>query len=744
MSSNIMPAEIQPALLRPLAYRTLSKKYGLNIKSDGLQELAKYIGTTYGIMWKKNSAKTISFLEKFAEMWQEQERGLFIDGEGVKQVVKELNETQHVPKNVSFLNEPANHNGKKRQPNNLDGFFAKARQDRNNEHDKGITNINIDEQDYGSDDLPMESGSPITEKESSHLDKDISPQVSPNGELEPSDDEEAVIHKSIESMQWTDYFKIISAFDQQNFQYDTKKKVYILKPKVDGVICSLASAPQKQITRYELIKERILRNEDFNNDQEMYNPLASIKNMELDLQNGSSTDGSVASHMQITPIKNLIGRNAHNFLLLGLLRINSKGDWCLEDPSGSITIDIQQTIPTSGTFYFPGCTVLAEGIYYTVGNKFYVTSMTTPPSERREETLKVIGDLDLLGVHASSSNSYYSRINDDLKLRLHYLNLELTNHKFVFLGGNLFLDELKTFQALAKMLEALDDNPPIAIVFNGSFSSVPVYPSLSSKHNSLSAEYKNNFDTLASLLSGFKNLTNYTELIFVPGPNDPWGTMASLGSKSNTWPQLPIPSFFTEKMKKVSKRCKFVTNPFKIAYLSLEMMIVRDEVYERMKSQNIVFPYPEQIADRANREAAQRSSTQTPSKHTSDSDIDDENPIEDLTANLQINDLIKKSDQAPVKIAEARKVVKTILDQGHISPFLPSARPINWDLDHTMHMYPLPSFISLCDTSANRFDVTYNGCKVINPGTFFGERRKIHYTEYVPSLRKAYQQELNY
>lgn len=740
MSSIIMPAEIQPGLLRPLAYRTLSKKYGLNIKSDGLKELAKYIGTTYGIMWKKNSANTISFLEKFAEMWLEQERGLFIDGEGVKQIVKELNETQVVPKSVGISNETPNNNQKKKKSNNLDGFFARAQQGQD------LTNPNLENTGDGSDDLPVQTGSPITEREPGidHSDKDVSPQVYSNHEMEQSDDEEAVIRKSIESMQWTDYFKIISAFDQQNFQYDIKKKVYILKPRVDNVICSPSSAPQKQITRYELIKERILRNEDFNNDQEMYNPLASIKNIELDLQNRNDTNGSVASHMQITPIKNLIGRNAHNFLLLGLLRINSKGDWCLEDPSGSITIDLQQTIPTPGTFYFPGCTVLAEGIYYTVGNKFYVTSMTTPPSERREKTLKVIGDLDLLGVHAFSTNSYYSRINDDLKLRLHYLNLELTNHKFVFLGGDLFLDELKTFRALSKVLEILNENPPIAIVFNGSFSSVPVYPSLSSKHNSLSAEYKNNFDALASLLSEFKNLTNYTEIIFVPGPNDPWGTMASLGSKSNTWPQLPIPSFFSEKMKKVSKRCRFVTNPCKIAYLSLEMLIVRDEVYERMRSQDIVFPYPEQASERANREAARVTSTQTPAKTALDSDLEDDISLEYLTAGLQINNLIKTSDQAPVKVAEARKVVKTIVDQGHISPFLPSARPINWDLDHTMHMYPLPSFISLCDTSANRFDVTYNGCKVINPGTFFGERMKIHYTEYIPSLRKAYQQEVNY
>ena len=92
-SSTTLPAQIQPVHLRPLAYRTLSKKYGLNIKSDGLAALAKFIGERFGIDWKKNS-ETVKFLELFAQVWKQQERGLFVDGQGTKEVIAEIQERE--------------------------------------------------------------------------------------------------------------------------------------------------------------------------------------------------------------------------------------------------------------------------------------------------------------------------------------------------------------------------------------------------------------------------------------------------------------------------------------------------------------------------------------------------------------------------------------------------------------------------------------------------------------------------
>ena len=73
-TGNVLPAKIQPPLLRPMAYRVLSKKYGLNIKSDGLATLAGFVGNMFGMNWKKDP-DTLQFLERFALLWRQQERG---------------------------------------------------------------------------------------------------------------------------------------------------------------------------------------------------------------------------------------------------------------------------------------------------------------------------------------------------------------------------------------------------------------------------------------------------------------------------------------------------------------------------------------------------------------------------------------------------------------------------------------------------------------------------------------------
>jgi DNA polymerase epsilon subunit 2 len=41
------------------------------------------------------------------------------------------------------------------------------------------------------------------------------------------------------------------------------------------------------------------------------------------------------------------------------------------------------------------------------------------------------------------------------------------------------------------------------------------------------------------------------------------------------------------------------------------------------------------------------------------------------------------------------QLVKTILDQGHLCPLPAHARPIHWELDHAMRLFPLPHLVSL-------------------------------------------------
>ncbi|CAI4054183.1 DNA polymerase epsilon noncatalytic subunit SKDI_16G4310 [Saccharomyces kudriavzevii IFO 1802] len=685
-TGNVLPVKIQPPLLRPLAYRVLSRKYGLSIKSDGLSALAEFVGTNIGNNWRQGSV-TIRFLEQFATVWKQQERGLFIDKDGVKEVIQEMKEREK----VEWSHEDYTQHG-----------------------DDVLRQKNDGSSDDDDNEMPMAADSSLQNVLLS------SPIRAP---MDRSEHDQSSRLESSKNLNWRDYFKVINCSQQQKFLYNPDKMQFIFVPNkkenalgsFTGFLPDIKDKVQMFLTRYYLTKDRVMRNENFQSN-DMFNPLSSMVSLQNELSNAGQQLQS--NSMSITPIKNLLGRDAQNFLLLGLLNKNFKGNWSLEDPSGSVEINISQTIPTQGHYYAPGCMVLVEGIYYSVGNKFHVTSMTLPPGERREITLETIGNLDLLGIHGLSNNNFIARLDKDLKIRLHLLEKELTDHRFVILGADLFLDDLRIMTALSKILQKLNDDPPNLLIWQGSFTSIPVFASMSSRNISSSTQYKNNFDALATLLLRFDDLTENTTMIFVPGPNDLWGSMLSLGA-SGTLPQDPIPGAFTKKINKVCKNVIWSSNPTRIAYLSQEIVIFRDDLTGRFKRNYLQFPCGE----------------------NEDSYVDNDNIITKDTDIVPIDELVKEPDQLQRKIQESRKLVKTILDQGHLSPFVDSLRPVSWGLDHTLTLCPIPSTMILCDTTSTQFDLTYNGCKVVNPGSFIHNRRA-RYMEYIPSSKKTIQEEI--
>lgn len=743
-TTSSLPVQIQPAHLRPLAYRTLSKKYGLSIKSDGLVALAKFIGDNFSMDWKKNP-ETVKFLENFAVVWKQQERGLFVDSQGVIQVITEIQERKKTLSQNIITGAKSTNN-----LNNLDGLLQRRSISNNNLLQSSLPESNslIDhtsQQSTGVDDEIDDINNDNSDEDTSMMANtslvppDMADESIPEINDQDSEGDISMIEKpsfatlnndssednNTEELDWKDYFKFINATQLQKFSYDPLKMHFIFTPSNRATTSNLQirlpnvkSNINMFSTRYYLVKDRVMRNEAFQNE-DVYNPLSSMISLKKELSTNSQSTGS---YMAITPVKNLLGRDGKNFLILGLLRRNPKGHWTIEDPSGVTEIEISQAIPTAGLYYVPGCIVLAEGIYFTVGNKFHVTSMTQPPGERRENTLETIGNIDLLGINGLSNPNYISRLDNDLKIRLHYLEKDLVNHRCIILGGDIFLDQLATMEALKKLFTKLNDDPPTMILFNGSFSSVPVYASMTSKTISSITQYKNNFDTLASLLSKFDALNTETTFVFIPGVNDPWSSTNSLGS-ANLLPQRPISEYFTHKMNRICKNVIWGSNPLRIAYLSQELIAFRDDLDERFKRHNVIFPMVEEKKEENVDELERR--------------------LEDVSINDStiINQLIKDTHQLPNEVEQSRKYVKTLLDQGHLSPFLNTIRPIVWDLDHSLTMHPIPSTLIICDTTAPRFDVTYNGCKAINSGKFL-LKRCARYFEYTPSIKKATQEEI--
>lgn len=709
----VLPVKIQPGLLRPLAYRVLSKKYGLNIKSDGLVTLADYVGRRFGMNWKKDG-DTLKFLEELALVWKQQERGLFVDKTGVEEVIGEIKERHKISDAVKTTS-PIDG---KHHINTLEGFLKDNRRS------------NVEQALPGEE--PLQSATPADVVASDTTDNQA--LLNNNLEMDAMDVEDNKLHETVDELNWQDYFKVLNAFTQQHFRYDHTNKQYeciatiqnFNQKKTDGIETLLPDV-QASVSmfpnRYHILRDRVMRNEMFQ-ESDSFNPLSSTANLEQQLVQSA---GDSFQQISLTQIKNLLGRNGKNFLLLGLMKKNSKGNWSLEDPSGDVELEISQAIPNKGTYFVPGCILLVEGIYYSAGHKFHVTSIAHPPGERREATLDAIGNVDFLGIHQLSKTNYVSRLDKNLKIRLHFLEKELTDHKLVVLGGDIFLDQLVTLEALRKVFQRLESDPPIVLVFQGSFSSIPVYPLMSSKNISATTSYKNSFDSLASLLANFPALINYSTLIFVPGVNDPWGSLVNLGT-AGTWPQKPVPLRFTQRINRVCKKVVWGSNPTRIAYLSQEIVIVRDDVNGRFKRHNIVFPANEETDE----EEGEYSIATQPNLI---SELDDEYK--------SINQLVKSQEQLPLRIQESRKIVKTILDQGHLSPFDTSIRPIIWNLDDTLQLSPIPSTLFLSDTTAPEFDVTYNGCKTLNTGKFL-HKRKARFLEFIPSLKKASQEEVHF
>lgn len=669
---TVLPARIQPAHLRPLAYRILSKKYGLSIKSDGLVALAAVIGSRFGTNWKKNP-ETMKFLEQFAQVWKQQDRGLFVNKDGCDKVLTEIEERVCFDEsNISRLRDSSTYN---------------------------------------------EDGS-ITSTENTSM-------VSTN------------------DLHWTEYFKIVNASEQFYFPYDGVKRHYTSPHESLSLVTDLKRKITSYTTRYFITRDRTLRNENFQNSNDSLNPLSSMVALQNDLMKNDLDTSTPSTYMTITQIKNLLGRDGQNFLILGFLTYNSKGNLQMEDPSGKIEIDISQANPTEGLYYYPGCIVLAEGIYFSVGHKFHITSLTHPPAERREVTQEAVGNIDFLNVCNNDVKGPITRITNDLKIRLLSLERDLNEQQlnnFILLGGEMFLSEQDTLDALKKVLTNIENEiletgvAPIGIVFFGSFTSAPIFPSYSETSMTTSRLYEVSFEYLSNLLSQFENIIKYCQLIFVPGPEDPWGGTMALGNEIGL-PQEPIPSEFTKKMRKLGANIKWTSNPSRVVFLSQEIVLMRDDLNRKFKSYSIEFPLVEEA--KANR--LDEMETKLSNINLSDNEYNSSENEELEDGTVLRHDILPVVPEVPFTIMETRKYVKTLLDQGHLAPF--SSTPIHYNRDHTLSMCPVPSILIICDPTVSRFDLTYNGCKTINPGKFILNKRA-RYLKFNPTSRTVSQEEV--
>ncbi|KAF2711297.1 hypothetical protein K504DRAFT_427550 [Pleomassaria siparia CBS 279.74] len=706
---TVLPILLPPATLRPLAFRTFTKKHNLTLTSSALQALATFIGRQCGSGWREEGLAE-KVLEEVAKSWKKSGGQVIVDADGemLKGILKtlegsmsggRLNQGSGLSRQVSF-NFTADANAQ-----DLNALGARPALDTHSSF--GISSLEVEDK-------------------------------------EKDEEEDSLKHPR-------EWIKVINAFDQPKLIYNTSQRHFEKSTTKPSLFPDPSHKTDLFRQRYHVVHQRILRNEAFQTPT-----FSGARSATLN-RSGSVTNTQPNT---ITPIANLLGRSGTGHMLLSMLTVSPAGALSLSDLTGTIALDIQhaQPFPPTGAYFTPGMIVLVEGTYEedygnlgdgssstlgntggiggTIGGKFIAFSVAHPPAERRSATLGSTADktaktditgpaafgwTDFIGVGSErATGARMSRIASRL--------LPPTTAHNIVLASDLHLDIPATLTALRTLLRTYSPDPidphpvyPLAIILMGNFSSKA---SLAGVPSAGSIEYKEHFDALASVLADFPQLIAHTSLVFVPGDNDAWASAFSAGA-ATPLPRKPVPALFTNRIRRAVAEANrevwgagkakgkegdviWTSNPSRLTWFGVkgEMAILRDNIAGRLRRTSIRFGAPSQDAD--------------------DEELPDASMIPQNSETQEAMDIdISQAADAPPPTQEqvdsetltARALTRTLLSQSYLSPFPLSVRPLHWDYAHTLNLYPLPTAVVLADSEAPPFVVKYHGCTVMNPGS---------------------------
>lgn len=696
--ASILPILLPPSTLRPVAFRTFTRKHNLTISSSALQALAVFVGKNCGSGWREEGLAE-RVLDEVAKIWKRAGGGVIVE-EGKGASLKNILQT-------------------------LEGSMSGGRIVAGKINQAGSSKAS----GVGVDAGRLESSSDHSQGSFA---------------MRPGDAEEDESQISLHPRHW---LKVIEAFDLPRLTYNADKKYFeAIKSKP-----TLFPPPSHKTAlfrdRYNLVYQRLLRNESFQSSL----GVAGVPS----LQRSSSNLATQLSY-KLTPIANLLGRSGTSHLLLGLLSISPTGDLSLVDLTGSVALDLSHArmIPEDGAWFAPGMIVLVDGIYEeeemvkgsalggntgvggAIGGHFVGVSICGPPCERRDISLGTsnrqgggelsssggFGWVDFLGIGSERAQGARMRRIEENCLRGAQGATETTARIKIAVMSEINLDNMRTLDALRKVFSTYNDlaiaERPQTFVLIGNFVQRAI---INGGGRAGSIEYKEYFDSLAVVLSDFPALLQHSTFVFVPGDNDPWASAFSAGAAS-TIPRQPIPELFTTRIRRsfatanleldrsqISEpagEAVWTSNPARLSWFGPvhDIAIFRDDVSSRLRRTVINTKPDDEEADATMHEGLDRATNDTVSVAP---EPDQRNGA--------------KPETASPAASMARKLVKTILDQGTVSPFPLPMRPVLWDHASAMQLYPLPTALILADSEATPFCMTYEGCHVMNPGRFLPE-----------------------
>lgn len=756
INPSVLPILLPPQTLRPVAFRTLTKKHNLTLTSSGLGLLSTFVGRFCGSGWREDGLAE-RVLDEIAKLWKRTGGGVLVeDGPDRKLtgILKSLEPCMSGGRlDIGRLSRTNSSVGSLSRQNSLDLRPVPSRED--SQTSSGLSGLDVQDDWEGQYDVDQ-----------------------------------------LSKQDARSYMRIISALNQPRLMYSTTKKALEHISTPPSLMPPISHRIAMFRNRYNLVHQRLMRNESFQT------PSFSISRGPPSLRKSASNAATAQQAYKITPISNLLGRSGSSHLLLGMLVHVATGDLALTDLSGSVALDLSvaRPVPEDGAWFCPGMIMLVEGIYEEDGSnnsnlggaggvggqikgKFIGETIAGPPAERRDVTLGIesgsgpeststrtggaFGWVDFLGVGSEKAMGGRMRyIQRKLLGRRHHSEEEeeeeeeVPKRTKVVVVGECCLDNPRTLDSLRAILADYDasgevGDRPLAVVLTGNF--VSAASCAGSTKGGGSVEYKEYFDALASTLSEFPILLAHCTFTFVPGDLDPWPSAFSAGA-SVAVPRDGIPDIFTSRIRRAVAAANteagtkdgegageaiWATNPVRISFFGPvdEMVIFRDDITGRMRRNAITFSRPttgeeggggDETAGNGSAAAEEPSMIPPPPTNLTPSGqgdqgaesihLDDhDKEIEEAASHLPRPTTSKSPSGLDTDTAAARKLVKTMLDQAHLSPFPLHTRPVFWDFDSALSLYPLPTALVLADAEAPAFCLTYEGCHVMNPGRVVDE-----------------------
>jgi DNA polymerase epsilon subunit 2 len=245
----------------------------------------------------------------------------------------------------------------------------------------------------------------------------------------------------------------------------------------------------------------------------------------------------------------------------------------------------------------------------------------------------------------------------------------------IVLLADLHLDQPSVLQQLEGLLATYENYSPYRLplfCFQGNFLSTD--PALRSSNQNTSIRQA--LEELATLIAKYPNLARNAHFVLVPGPNDGVGHVLPL-------PPLTAPQSFGQKVTHVH----WGSNPTRITWSGREMVVFRYDLLHLLQREQVL--------------------------------------LQEKATPEELND-----EDAMHRRQPHCRLVKTILDQGHLVPV--QNVPVYWNYDHALSLYPLPDSLVLAGDASSAYHEVYGGCDVIHPGSLAGQGS---YAVYSPTVK---------